>query len=178
MPEYPFATSGGGLGSYNIDFQGLVDKSLLIYDAALHAFTVTDGSLTLPKTTNQLILGTTKTITLTAPTPAASRVYTIPDIGSAGSFVISPPANAQGDIVFYGSASWDKLSIGAANSYLKSQGAGADPVWAAVVAAGTINSGTAGNLTLYPDSDTTVGDLYVQNGNNINIAIGQHTLLL
>jgi hypothetical protein len=45
--------------------------------------------VTINPTTNQLILGTTNTITLTAPTPAASRVYTIPDAGTSASFVMT-----------------------------------------------------------------------------------------
>ncbi|MFY7885620.1 MAG: beta strand repeat-containing protein [Dolichospermum sp.] len=44
-------------------------------------------------TTNQLVLGTTRTITLTAPTPAtASRVYTIPDAGTNTNFVMTDSA--------------------------------------------------------------------------------------
>jgi hypothetical protein len=42
-----------------------------------------------PKVTDQLVLGTTNTITLTAPAPAASRTYTIPDVLAAASFVMT-----------------------------------------------------------------------------------------
>jgi len=48
--------------------------------------------VTINPTTNQLILGTTNTITLTAPTPAASIVYTIPDAGTSASFVMTESA--------------------------------------------------------------------------------------
>lgn len=44
---------------------------------------------TISAATNQLILGSTNTITLTAPAPAASRVYTIPDVLGAASFVMT-----------------------------------------------------------------------------------------
>lgn len=40
-------------------------------------------------TINQIVLGTTNTITITAPAPSASRVYTIPDVGGASSFILS-----------------------------------------------------------------------------------------
>lgn len=40
------------------------------------------------KTTNQIILGTTNTITITSPAPTTSRVLTIPDPGGADSFVL------------------------------------------------------------------------------------------
>ncbi len=48
----------------------------------------TVGAFTSTLTSNQIILGTTRTVTITAPTPASlSCVWTIPDITSAGTFV-------------------------------------------------------------------------------------------
>jgi len=47
------------------------------------------GILTLTQTTNQIVLGVTNTTTITAPAPAAARVYTIPDAGGAASFVLT-----------------------------------------------------------------------------------------
>jgi len=44
---------------------------------------------TLTNTTNQLVLGTGQTITITAPAPSASRIYTIPDAGANASFVMT-----------------------------------------------------------------------------------------
>lgn len=55
-----------------------------LYDGASPLFVAE----TLTSTTNQLILGTTRTVTLSAPTPAsASRTWTIPDISGDGTFV-------------------------------------------------------------------------------------------
>ncbi len=46
--------------------------------------TVTAPNIALTDTTNQLVIGTTRTVTLSLPTPAtASRIYTFPDIGAA-----------------------------------------------------------------------------------------------
>jgi len=53
------------------------------------AATPTFASLTLSATTNQIVLGTTNTTTITSPAPAASRVYTIPDAGAAASFLMT-----------------------------------------------------------------------------------------
>jgi len=51
------------------------------------AATPTFASETLTATTNQLVLGTTRTVTITAPTPAtSSRTWTIPDISGNGTF--------------------------------------------------------------------------------------------
>lgn len=46
-------------------------------------------SLGLGSTSNQIVLGTTNTITLTAPAPSASRVYTLSDVGADASFVMT-----------------------------------------------------------------------------------------
>lgn len=46
------------------------------------------SAVTVTPTSNQLVLGTTRTVTITAPTPASSsRTWTIPDISGDGTFV-------------------------------------------------------------------------------------------
>ncbi len=52
------------------------------------AYTI-PGALTLSKTTNQLVLGTTNTTTITSAAPASSRTYSIPDAGGAADFVMT-----------------------------------------------------------------------------------------
>lgn len=47
------------------------------------------NSCSLTNTTNQLTLGSGTTTVLTAPTPSANRVYTIPDVKSDASFIMS-----------------------------------------------------------------------------------------
>lgn len=51
-----------------------------------YTFTV---QLKVTPVTNQLVLGTTNTTTISATAPAASRVYTIPDAGGAANFLLS-----------------------------------------------------------------------------------------
>jgi hypothetical protein len=46
-------------------------------------------TLTLAATTNQLVLGTTNTTTVTSTAPSASRIYTIPDAGGNVQFVMA-----------------------------------------------------------------------------------------
>lgn len=62
-------------------------------------------------------------------------------------------------------------AIGTAGQVLTSNGAGMLPTFQNTAGSGTVNSGTAGNLALYPATSTTVDDMYVQNSQNINIAI-------
>jgi len=45
--------------------------------------------IVIPKTSNQLILGSTNTVTISSTAPSASRTYTIPDAGGAASFVMT-----------------------------------------------------------------------------------------
>lgn len=49
--------------------------------------TVTAPALVVTNTTNQLVLGTTRTVTITAPTPATtSRTWTLPDLSTSPTF--------------------------------------------------------------------------------------------
>jgi hypothetical protein len=50
--------------------------------------TPTFANLTLSNTTNQLVLGTTNTVTLSSTAPSVSRTYTIPDAGAAANVVL------------------------------------------------------------------------------------------
>ena len=50
---------------------------------------ITQASLTLTNTTNQLTLGTTNTTTISSTAPSASRTYTIPDGGGAANVILS-----------------------------------------------------------------------------------------
>ncbi len=64
----------------------------------IKASILSDGTISTVKTTNQIVLGTTNTVTLTSPAPVASRTYTIPDQGAASKFLMSAVAlvdNAQ-----------------------------------------------------------------------------------
>lgn len=51
--------------------------------------TPTFASQTLAATTNQLVMGTTNTVTLSATAPAASRIYTLPDAGANANIVLN-----------------------------------------------------------------------------------------
>jgi len=55
-------------------------------------------------TTNQIVLGTTNTVTITSPAPAASRVYTIPDVLGAASFVMTAGAQTIAGVKTFSSA--------------------------------------------------------------------------
>lgn len=53
----------------------------------INAITTFSSAVKVTPTTNQLVLGTTRTVTITAPTPAtSSRTHTIPDITANGTF--------------------------------------------------------------------------------------------
>lgn len=57
--------------------------------------TINTSSISLSNTSNQITLGTTNTFTITAPTPLASRTYTIPDVGGTASFLMNNSTSGQ-----------------------------------------------------------------------------------
>lgn len=78
----------------------LKDSTILSTDLVLITGNQTIGGIktfssgaVISATTNQLVLGTTNTVTITSPAPAASRVHTIPDVISAN-FVMSEGAQS------------------------------------------------------------------------------------
>lgn len=64
---------------------------------------------------------------------------------------------ARGDLLYRGASSWDRLGAGTNGHYLKTQGAGADPTWAAVSATVGIDINT--QSTNYSLLATDRGDL-------------------
>lgn len=63
------------------------------------------------------------------------------------------------------------VSVGSSGQVLTSNGASALPTFQNVAGTGTVNSGTAGRLSLYATSTNAVADTYVQNAHNITLAI-------
>jgi hypothetical protein len=62
-----------------------------------------DEPLNITSTSNQLVLGTTNTITLNSVAPASSLIYTLPDVGAASNFIMS-----EGTQIISGSKSFDE----------------------------------------------------------------------
>lgn len=93
------------------------------------ASTPTFASMTLTATTNQLVLGTTRTVTFTAPTPAtSSRVVTFPDligdysvVGTIGTQTIGGLKTFSSDTTFSGAV---VCSVGAVGTPSVSFGSG------------------------------------------------------
>lgn len=56
---------------------------------------ITGASATLTNTTNQIVLGTTNTVTISSTAPGASRTYTLPDAGGAANFILSTSSAGQ-----------------------------------------------------------------------------------
>lgn len=171
--------------------------------------TVTAPNILLTDTSNQMVLGTTRTVTITAPTPAStSRTWTIPDITSNGTFValqgaqtftgvktFTAQTNFGANILFdytHGvvlndASASNTISLKAPSSVttysltlpadagttgyaLTTNGSGTTS-WTNLSGAGTVSSGVAGRLTLYPATGNTVDDIYAQNAHNIDVEI-------
>lgn len=117
----------------------------------------------LSNTTNQLVLGTTNTTTISSVAPAASRTYTIQDYGSAANFVLAGAAAYKVDAVAMSPLKWVDVTVTAA--LLDS--AGTVPVIAGVsgdqykirniiLVGGGTNFGSGGNRLIDLTDGTTV----------------------
>jgi|GEM_PF-1969004 hypothetical protein len=95
----PLTVSTGGLtvsaGGAAITGNSTITGALTVTGAFSQA------SSALTATTNQLVLGTTNTVTITSPAPAASRTYTIPDNATASvNFVLAPTSTTATQALF------------------------------------------------------------------------------
>lgn len=59
-----------------------------------------------------------------------------------GNHVPSPASQAQGDILYHNGTTWARLGAGTSGHYLKTNGTGANPAWAAVTSGGATKIGT------------------------------------
>lgn len=109
-------TCGGALA--------VTGNSVLTGTLLVNSLTTLSGGLaavTIPNTTNQLVLGATRTVTITAPTPAsASRTVTFPDLGADYSVVGTAGTQAAiagvktftGQLIGKGTATNDSAAAG------------------------------------------------------------------
>lgn len=82
---------------------------------------------------------------------------------------------AQGDILYRGASGWARLGAGASGNFLKTQGAGANPTWAAPGGGGDALVGSINNFTAqntFWGVTITNGNLVVSNANGSVITIG------
>jgi len=146
------------------------------------------GQLVNLRTTDQLVLGTTNTTTISSTAPAASRTYTIPDAGSASNFALT--ATGVANTIPY----WSSTTRLANDTDLTFNGATLAVVNSGSSAAQTItksgsgngltitNSGSgkalqAGNITV--DANTigsTTGDIILTPDTGDNILLDQITV--
>ncbi len=111
-------------GSGRIDFTNNNFNSITI-DGSNATFAV---PITSTPTTNQLVLGITRTVTITAPTPASSsRTHTIPDVAGNASFVMTLAAQTisgtktfDGQLIGKGTATNDSAAAGYIGEYIES----------------------------------------------------------
>lgn len=142
-----------GTGTFEVASSG-VDISTV---GAISSVTTLNMSSTLTNTatSNQIVLGTTNTTTISATAPAASRVYTIPDVLANASFVLTAGAQTIGGAKTFSS----DLAV-SSNTASTSTSTGALVVTGGAGFGGAVNVGGAldvvGATTL--DGNVTLGD--------------------
>ena len=71
---------------------------------------------------------------------------------------IAMGSDAQGDVLFYGGTDYERLAAGTSGQFLKTQGAGADPIWGTVSTDPSMGgdiSGTASNAQIVANAVTS-----------------------
>jgi hypothetical protein len=85
-------------------------------------------------------------------TAADNTITTAKIVGNAVTGAkIAMGSDAQGDVLFYGGTDYERLAAGTSGQFLKTQGAGADPIWGTVSTDPTMGgdiSGTASNAQI------------------------------
>lgn len=112
-PSYTF-TSDADNGMYliaanNPGFSAGGSQVFNISSAGLNV--VSTFPLNIAKTTNQIVLGTTLTTTISATAPASSSIYTIPDVGTSANFVLSAGSQTIGGAKTFSAASVFSLGL-------------------------------------------------------------------
>jgi hypothetical protein len=72
---------------------------------------------------------------------------------------------AQGDLLYRGAAGWSRLAAGTSGHFLKTQGAGADPLWQAIAGGGDLLA--ANNLSDVANAATARANLGLAIGTNV-----------
>lgn len=193
--QAPSSLTGGG---YTITFPAAVatvSGQVITSDTSGNlsfSSSVTFTNLTLTNTTNQLVLGTTNTVTISSTAPSASRTYTIPDAGSAANMVLDQGnytiggtwtfsnniSLASSKAIVFTDNTTNTVTMQATNSttswtlklppnsgtsnYFLQTDGSGNTTWAPG-GSGTISSGTAGNLALYSSTGNTLTDTYTSN---------------
>ena len=92
-------------------------------------------------------------------TPSDNTITSAKIVGNAVTGAkIAMGSDAQGDVLFYGGTDYERLAAGTSGQFLKSQGAGADPIWGTVSTDPTMGgdiSGTASNAQIAANAVTS-----------------------
>ena len=92
-------------------------------------------------------------------TPSDNTITSAKIVGNAVTGAkIAMGSDAQGDVLFYGGTDYERLAAGTSGQFLKTQGAGADPIWGTVSTDPTMGgdiSGPASNAQIAANAVTS-----------------------
>ena len=92
-------------------------------------------------------------------TPPDNTITSAKIVGNAVTGAkIAMGSDAQGDVLFYGGTDYERLAAGTSGQFLKTQGAGADPIWGTVSTDPSMGgdiSGTASNAQIVANAVTS-----------------------
>ncbi len=148
-------SSGTNTGDQTITLTGDVTGS----GTGSFAATIANSAVSNAKLANMTASTIKARITASTGAPEDATLTQVLDlVGSA----------AQGDILYRGTSTWSRLAAGTSGHYLKTNGTGSDPAWAAVSAGGSTNVWIPASAWI-PRTTTGAGiDSREQSTNKIN----------
>ncbi len=159
----PQLYSFGSTSAFTIDGHAMANLGALASDKSLVVYTASAASfISLGINAAEQVLIDSTGMTLTNPLAVAS--------GGTGAGTHTAYAVLCGGTTST-AALQSVAGVGSSGQVLTSNGPSTLPTFQTLVGTGTVNSGTAGRLSLYAASTNAVADTYVQNSQNITIAI-------
>lgn len=133
---YVLNSDGTYKASLDVENNLTIGGDATLPSATVTTLTATDASINTLTVNDYIIMGLslqdptlTNIITLEAAEVVADRVYTLPEAGADATILVTPDTPARGDIVYHNGTTWKMLPAGTTGKYLKTRGAGADPMW-------------------------------------------------
>lgn len=148
----------GTIGTLAVTGNGTVTGTFNVTGAVNFSSTLgVVGAISIAATSNQFIIGSARTVTISAPTPAsASRVWTIPDISTDGTF-----ASLTGTQTFSGAKTFSAdTTFSSATSTAINLAASASGAAVGQIISNTSNTASATALLQVKVAGTTAADPY------------------
>ncbi len=165
------STDGTNWNDVKMDWSNVLNGSgvALLSGAAFTGNVSVTGTTTFSGMTATTVpyLNASKALTSSAVTP--TELGYLSGVTSAiqtqiGTKITAPSSPAQGDIIYFNGTSWASLTAGTSGQYLKTQGTGANPIWATPVGSGDVTGPSSSTDSHLAAFDGATGKIIKDSG--------------